>query len=374
MKQFRGYVLSTLIVLAAIVAAAIMYSDYVTNPWTRDGQVRARVVQVASRVSGPIVQLPIRDNQQVAAGDLLFEIDRRTFEADLAGAQAKYDKTKDDLAALAQQVVAAEAGVEQYRSAISQAQSRLDGATAKLEEAEANRERSRILFEKENIAKMRLESVERNYLVDLATKEQSDAILLSSKSALLQSEANLAKAKADLGAPGEENARLRAAKAALNNAKLNLDFTRVVATVDGFVTNLELQLGSQVVVNQPTLALIDSSSFWIDAYFRETQIAEIRPGQEAVVTLMSNPDLPLLGTVNSIGRGIAKADGSTGSDLLPNVSPTFEWIRLAQRIPVRIELGKLPQDISLRVGATASVMVRTKGATGELTPAPKMLQ
>lgn len=374
MKQFRGYVLSTLIALAAIVAAAIMYSDYVTNPWTRDGQVRARVVQVASRVSGPIVQLPIRDNQQVAAGDLLFEIDRRTFEADLAGAQAKYDKTKDDLAALAQQVVAAEAGVEQYRSAISQAQSRLDGATAKLEEAEANRERSRILFEKENIAKMRLESVERNYLVDLATKEQSDAILLSSKSALLQSEANLAKAKADLGAPGEENARLRAAKAALNNAKLNLDFTRVVATVDGFVTNLELQLGSQVVVNQPTLALIDSSSFWIDAYFRETQIAEIRPGQEAVVTLMSNPDLPLLGTVNSIGRGIAKADGSTGSDLLPNVSPTFEWIRLAQRIPVRIELGKLPQDISLRVGATASVMVRTKGATGELTPAPKMLQ
>jgi multidrug resistance efflux pump len=374
MKQFRGYVLSTLIVLAAIVAAAIMYSDYVTNPWTRDGQVRARVVQVASRVSGPIVQLPIRDNQQVAAGDLLFEIDRRTFEADLAGAQAKYDKTKDDLAALAQQVAAAEAGVEQYRSAISQAQSRLDGATAKLEEAEANRERSRILFEKENIAKMRLESVERNYLVDLATKEQSDAILLSSKSALLQSEANLAKAKADLGAPGEENARLRAAKAALNNAKLNLDFTRVVATVDGFVTNLELQLGSQVVVNQPTLALIDSSSFWIDAYFRETQIAEIRPGQEAVVTLMSNPDLPLLGTVNSIGRGIAKADGSTGSDLLPNVSPTFEWIRLAQRIPVRIELGKLPQDISLRVGATASVMVRTKGATGELTPAPKMLQ
>jgi multidrug resistance efflux pump len=374
MKQFRGYVLSTLIALAAIVAAAIMYSDYVTNPWTRDGQVRARVVQVASRVSGPIVQLPIRDNQQVAAGDLLFEIDRRTFEADLAGAQAKYDKTKDDLAALAQQVVAAEASVEQYRSAISQAQSRLDGATAKLEEAEANRERSRILFEKENIAKMRLESVERNYLVDLATKEQSDAILLSSKSALLQSEANLAKAKADLGAPGEENARLRAAKAALNNAKLNLDFTRVVATVDGFVTNLELQLGSQVVVNQPTLALIDSSSFWIDAYFRETQIAEIRPGQEAVVTLMSNPDLPLLGTVNSIGRGIAKADGSTGSDLLPNVSPTFEWIRLAQRIPVRIELGKLPQDISLRVGATASVMVRTKGATGELTPAPKMLQ
>ena len=130
MKQFRGYVLSTLIVLAAIVAAAIMYSDYVTNPWTRDGQVRARVVQVASRVSGPIVQLPIRDNQQVAAGDLLFEIDRRTFEADLAGAQAKYDKTKDDLAALAQQVAAAEAGVEQYRSAISQAQSRLDGATA----------------------------------------------------------------------------------------------------------------------------------------------------------------------------------------------------------------------------------------------------
>jgi multidrug resistance efflux pump len=100
----------------------------------------------------------------------------------------------------------------------------------------------------------------------------------------------------------------------------------------------------------------------------------MQSGQEAVVTLMSHPDTPFAGVVDSLGWGIAKQDGSTGSELLPNVSPTFEWIRLAQRIPVRIELRDVPESIALRVGATASVMVRTRGATGELTPAPALLQ
>ncbi len=374
MKKITGYVLTLLIATAAITAAALIYKDYLTNPWTRDGQVRATVVQVAPRVSGPIVELPIRDNQVVQAGDLLFEIDRRTFEAELARAEAEYDKTKDSIAALAQQVVAAEASVEQYKSSIEQAEAQVDSTAATLEEAAMNLERAETLLEQGNVAQMRVDSAQRNYSVDLAANQQAEAALVSARSALIQSEANLAKAQADLGEPGEQNAQLRAAKAALDEARLNLEFTRVYASVDGYVTNLELQLGSQVVANQPTLALVDANSFWIEAYFRETMTADIDAGDEAVVTLMSYPKTPFLGTVDSLSRGIAMQNGSTGSDLLPNVSPTFEWIRLAQRIPVRVELSDVPESVTLRVGATASVMVRTEGATGELAPAPGVLQ
>lgn len=374
MGRIAGYALTFLIAAAAVVAAASMYKDYLTNPWTRDGQVRATVIQVAPRVSGPIIKLPILDNQTVQAGDLLFEIDRRTFEAELARAEAEYDKTRDNIAALAQQVVAAEASVDQYESAIEQAEAQVDSTTATLEEAAMNLARAETLLEQGNVAQMRVDSAQRNYSVDLAANQQAKAALVSSRSALVQAEANLAKARADLGEPGEENAQLRAAKAALEQARLNLEFTSVVASVDGYVTNLELQLGSQVVANQPALALVDANSFWVEAYFRETMTADMAAGQEAVITLMSDPRLPFLGKVNSLSRGIAMQNGSTGSDLLPNVSPTFEWIRLAQRIPVRVELGEVPENVTLRVGSTASVMVRTKDATGEVSPAPSILQ
>ena len=374
MRRLSGYLLTGLIAAAAIAAVAFMYSDYVINPWTRDGQVRANVIQVAPRVSGPIVRLPIRDNQAVKAGDLLFEIDPRTFQAQLARAQAEYDRTVKDLVSLSRQVEAAEANVEQYRSAISQAESEVNATEAKLEEAKLNVERAQTLLETGDIAQARFDRIERNFTVDVAEKEQADAGLLSARSAFAQAEANLAKAQADLGDEGEDNARLRAAQAAVVEAQLNLEFTRLTASVDGFVTNLELRLGSQVVSDTPALALVDSASFYIEAYFRETQVSDMQSGQEAVVTLMSHPDTPFAGVVDSLGWGIAKQDGSTGSDLLPNVSPTFEWIRLAQRIPVRIELRDVPESVALRVGATASVMVRTRGATGELTPAPALLQ
>ena len=195
---------------------------------------------------------------------------------------------------------------------------------------------------------------------------------------LSEAQANLAIARANLGAPGEKNAQLRLAKAEVREAELNLEFTQVKAPVDGYVTNLNLRLGSQAVANQPALALVDVNSFWIDGFFRENYIENIRKGDRAIVTLMTYPDKPLEGRVDSLGWGIAQDDGSTGFDLLPNISPTFEWIRLAQRVPVRIHLDKVPEEIKLRVGTTASVLVMTR-ASGKKSKrptvaAPKALQ
>ena len=377
-KLPKSVLLTGVVVVAALLSIVLKYWDYIANPWTRDGQVRANVIQVTPRVSGPIVRLPIRDNQFVRAGELLYEIDPRTFEASRDEAQAKLDQTLDELAALDKQVSAAKAVVSQSLSGIAESESALRGAEARLADAEVKFKRYRKLVSEGTIPRQQFDDVRADYEIALSNKEQADAALLEATSALLQTEADLAQAEATLGARGEENARLRGAKAALEVAELNLEFTKVRASVDGYVTNLNLRLGSQAVANQPAMALVDVNSYWVDAYFRESLVGRFRAGDRAVVTLMSYPDIALYGSVDSIGWGIAQSDGSEGSNLLPQVSPTFEWIRLAQRIPVRIHLDPVPEGVDLRVGTTASVLVMTgtsdRGADEDVTPAPRLLQ
>jgi multidrug resistance efflux pump len=378
MKNYRKYLLTGAFVLMAVVAVLFTYWDYVVNPWTRDGQVRAQVIQIAPRVSGPIVELPIRDNQFVKAGELLFAIDPRTFQASLDQARAQLDETGDNVQVLEKQVEAAQAGVEVSKAAIKQAQIYIAQLLATIAKNKAEYERQKDLLPKKATSQKALEQAQANYEVSVQEKIGAEAALYQSRASLAESQAALAEARAKLGALGASNPQLRASLAAVRQAELNLEFTRVRAPVDGYVTNLNLRLGSQVVANQPELALVDVNSFWIDGFFRENTITGIRAGDRAVVTLMTYPDTPLEGRVDSLGWGIAQQDGSTGFELLPNISPTFEWIRLAQRVPVRIHLTDVPPDIALRVGTTCSVLVMS-GTADRDTPqpvpaAPKALQ
>ncbi len=375
MTKALRILLTAVVVCIAIGLMAWRYQDYLTNPWTRDGQVMANVIRVAPRVSGPLVDLPIKDNQRVKAGDLLFRIDPRTYETSLAQAKAQLDRVGKDLIALDKQVAAAEAAVAQSNSAIIQAKSDVTAKQSILIESDKDLKRYAALLQTDDVSQASYDAALRDYQVDLAAKQRADAALLSAESSLRQAEAQLAGARANRGLEGPENARLRGARAELETAQLNLGFTEVRASVDGMISNLDVRIGSQAVTNQPFLALIDENSFRIDAYFRETLVEKLKPGDTAIITLMSDPDNPLRGHVDSIGWGIATSDGSTGQNLLPQVSPTFQWIRLAQRIPVRIQLDDIPDGISLRVGQTASVMVRTDGKDDErATPAPKALQ
>lgn len=379
MKNLIKPIVTALVVLAAVLAVGVKYIDYVTNPWTRDGQVRANVIEVAPRVSGPIVNLPIRDNQFVKAGDLLFEIDPRTYEAAYAEAQARLDQTIDQLASLDKQVEAAAASIKQYESAIKQTESQLASAKAQLTEDKNQYDRAVPLVRDDRISQARFDVFQKNLDVATANLARAQGAVVQANAALIQAQANYESAVATRGAPGEDNAQLRTARAEVETTRLNLDFTKVYASVDGFIANLTLRLGSQAVANQPMLALIDADSFWIDAYFRETFVGDIEPGNRVAITLMSHPDTVIAGFVDSIGRGIAKRDGSTGVNLLPNVSPTFEWIRLAQRIPIRVEVGDLPPGVELLVGNTASVLVMTGTNAADSNdetppPAPLLLQ
>ncbi|MBB4198006.1 hypothetical protein CCR94_05095 [Rhodoblastus sphagnicola] len=147
------------------------------------------------------------------------------------------------------------------------------------------------------------------------------------------------------------------ARAALAAAELNLERTIVRAPVNGVVTNLRLRRGDFLAAGQANLALIDSESFWLAGYFEETQLAAIHPGDEARYVLMGYPDRVLTGKVDSISRGIADQDGGAGGATLASVNPVFTWVRLAQRIPVRIAFGAVPEDTPLRAGLTATIAI-----------------
>lgn len=262
------------------------YEDYIHNPWTRDGQVRGQVIQVAPRVSGMVTRIAVIDNQYVSRGDLLFEIDAQPFE--IAVSQAKANLQRDKI-------------------------------TSKASKIEYDR------------------------LLDIV---QQDAGAVSARD-LNRREANYL----------QSLSQIEVAQENLRSARLNLSYTRVHASVDGYISNINFQIGDQAVANNPIVALVDSNSFWVFGYFRESEIGHIKLGDPARVILMAYPDQPLRGTVESVGWGIAPSDGNIGYNLLPSIKPVFQWIRLAQRIPVRIKLAPLPEDVELRFGFTASVMI-----------------
>lgn len=157
-----------------------------------------------------------------------------------------------------------------------------------------------------------------------------------------------------------EAANVEAAAAALYKAKLDLARCEIRSTVNGWVTNLTVRAGNYANAGQRQLSVIDADSFWIYGYFEETQLRNIRVGNEARAVLMGYPDSPVAGRVESIGRGITDVDSSPDAQGLPQVNPIFTWVRLAQRIPVRLHIDRVPSDVHMAAGETCTVYVDLK--------------
>ena len=376
MKPIVKIITTGVIVLAALGMIAYKYQDYVRYPWTRDGLVRAQVGQIAPRVSGPLVRVPIQNNQLVKKGDLLFEIDPTTFRAAVNLARAQFDNMRDIVKSLFEQVEGLKRTVEQREAEIGEAKFQVEASAAQAENTRIELGRAKELIA-ENVNTQRdVDDKSMAYQVAVAQLGEARAKVSQMTAALAQAKDDLARGLADLGVLGEDNPRLRRAAADLEIAQLNLDFTKVWAPTDGYVTNLRLGVGDSAVAHQPMLAVIDANSFYVQAFFRETFAGNFQNGDRAVVTLMSYPDTPLEGSVDSIGWGIAQQNGSTGFELLPSVQPTFEWIRLAQRLPVMVRIEKVPDNVKLRAGTTASVVVITGTSTDgdRVPPVPRALQ
>ena len=279
------YLVTLTVVAIAAVAAWFLYQKYVTDPWTRDCQVRANIVGIAPRVAGPIVNIPVHDNQEVKAGDLLFEID----PAD-------------------------------YRTALESAQASVANADANFVQKQQDLDRETDLFQRKVNSKQEFQNAQNAF----------------------------ASAEAQLGA----------ARANLQQSELNLGYTKVYAPVDGYLTNVNTSRGAYVHTGDQLLALVDANSFWVAAYFKETQLHSIKPGRTVKMTLMGYHDEPFEGKIDSVAWGIFVQDGSGGSStgLLAAVNQTVDWVRLPERFPVRIRItGKPP--IPLRIGQTVTAAV-----------------
>ena len=283
---------------------------------------------------------------------------------------------RDIIKSLTEQVDVMARQIGERDAELSQARFEVEGSAADAENARVVYERAEKLLVEGVGAASDADNKAAAYQVALSEWRGARARVSQATDALAQAKDSLARALADLGAPGENNPRLRRAAADLELAQLNLDFTKVRAPADGYVTNLQLHVGDSAAANQPVLALIDANSFYVQAFFRETFVGNFRNGDRAVVTLMSYPDTPLEARVDSIGWGIAQQNGSTGFEQLPTVQATFEWIRLAQRLPVMVRIEKVPDNIELRAGTTASVVVITGTSTGgdRVPPVPRVLQ
>jgi NodT family efflux transporter outer membrane factor (OMF) lipoprotein len=305
MKKLQRIQLTGIIVLIAVLAVLFKYWAYLANPWTRDGQVRAEVIQVTPRVSGPIVNLPIRDNQFVKAGDLLFEIDPRTYQVSLEQARANLEQTGDNVSVMESQVLAASASVESALASISQAESSINELDATIAKDLAEYGRQQEMLPQRATSQKAVDRAKATYDVSLEKRKSALAGLAMAKATHAESLASLAEAEAQLGAIDDANPQFKAALADVHQAELNLEFTQVRAPVDGYVTNLNLRFGSQAVANQPVLALVDVNSYWVVGFFKETLVGDIKAGDRAVVTLMSYPDTPLEGQVDSLGFNLS---------------------------------------------------------------------
>ncbi len=274
--------ITLVVVVAAIFAGAWIWQHYMYSPWTRDARVRADVVTIAPDVSGWVLELKVRDNQQVKAGDLLMTIDRDRYQAAVEKAQAVVDIRKQQL---------------------------------NLREHEASRR-----------AQLGSQAIS----AELRENAQINAEMARSE--------------------------YREAQADLRIAQLNLERSEVRAPRDGQVTNLVLAQGNYVTAGQAVMALVDTSSFYVQAYFEETKLPRIQVGAPVEIWLMGG-EQEIRGEVEGISRGITDRNASPDGQLLANVEPTFNWVRLAQRIPVRIKLDDVPESVKLSAGMTASVRV-----------------
>lgn len=319
------------LVLLAAAGAYYLYVDYILHPWTRDGQVRAYIIPITPQVAGEVVAVHVIDNQQVKKGDALFEIDPSQYTLAVQAAQHQLQQARQEVASL-------EASINAAKAAVTSAQSSLEEADRDLKRAQ-----------------------EAGKAVSAEFLDQATTAAKVGADTLAQSQAQLAQVTEELGTPGDDNYRIQAANVALAQAQLNLSWTKITAPSDGYVTNLSVETGNYANAGVALMAFVDSTSFWVAGYFMETQLRHMKIGDRAVVTLMAHPDQPLEGVVDSFGWAIAPpniADTLGTSNLVPQIQPSFDWVRLAQRVPVRIKIDAVPDGIALIVGLTASVAIR----------------
>ncbi|HAA0738837.1 TPA_asm: multidrug transporter subunit MdtN [Salmonella enterica subsp. diarizonae] len=327
-KTPRNKVPALVLVLLALVVMVFVIWRVDSAPSTSDAYASADTIDVVPEVSGRIVELAVVDNQQVKKGDLLFRIDPRPYEASLAKAEAA-------LAALDKQIMLTQRSVDAQKYAASSVEATVAKARAAAKQANDTLHRTEPLLSEGFVS---AEDVDRARTAQRAAEADLNAVLLQAQQAVSGVDALVAQRVA--------------VQADIALTKLHLDMATVRAPFDGRVVSLKTSVGQFASAMKPIFTLIDTDHWYIIANFRETELKTIHAGTPATIRLMSDSGKTFQGKVDSIGFGVLPDDGGMVISGLPRVSRSINWVRVAQRFPVKIMVEK-PDAALFRIGASA---------------------
>ena len=382
-RKRRPFVILAVILALVLAGIGIYMVATAGHEETDDAQIAADLVPIGSRVAGQVVKVNIVENQHVKRGDLLIEIDPSDYDARVQQAEAEVATAKAQAEAAQAQVEIVDAtskgGLASARAALSGSAAGVQSATAQmqaakaesvhadaeLKKAEIDLERARTLRAANAVSQERLDTAQIAYDAAKAAKAQAEAqVALAedtrrsaesrvgeargrvSQSAPVAPQIAAARANADLA-----NARIRSAEAALALAKLQLGYTKVVAPADGYASKLTVHAGQLVTMGQPLIQLVPNTTYVI-ANFKETQVGQMKVGQSAEIEVDALPGRKFEGKVESLA-------GGTGASfsLLPADNATGNFVKVVQRVPVRVAWVNPPGDVDLRAGLSADVTV-----------------
>ena len=330
-KAPRNKLPALLLALLALVVLIFVIWRVDSKPATDDAYVSADTIDVVPEVSGRIVELAVVDNQRVKQGDLLFRIDPRPYEASLAKAEAS-------LAALDKQIMLTQRSVDAQKFAASSVEATVAKARAAAKQASDTLKRTEPLLAQGFVS---AEDVDRARTAQRASEADLNAVLLQAQQA----------ASAVSGVDALVAQRV-AVEADIALTKLHLEMATVRAPFDGRVVSLKTSIGQFASAMKPIFTLIDTRRWYVIANFRETELKNIHAGTPATLRLMSDSGKTFSGKVDSIGFGVLPDDGGIVLGGLPRVSRSINWVRVAQRFPVKIMVDK-PDAELFRIGASA---------------------
>jgi membrane fusion protein, multidrug efflux system len=330
--RVRPSMIAALVVALGLASGGYAYwRESSMRQSTENAYVNARVVQVSSLVMGQVVDVPIHENEYVHKGDVLFALDRRPFEAALAEALGKLRQAEQGTRADTSEVAAADADVARMR--------------ADLANAESNLRRTNELVRQNFMSKQALDDAQARVDVAHAAADAGSARAAKARAAL-----------ATMG--GSVTPAVRVAQAEVDRARLDLEHAVIDAPEEGWITRFDLTPGTVATPGNPLFAIVVGGSFWVDANFKETELGGVRAGLPATIVVDMYPNRPFHGRVESLAGGTGAA-----FSLLPPQNANGNWVKVAQRVPVRVSVDDPDIEYPLRVGATATVSVDLAVAT-----------
>ena len=335
LRRLLGVLVSLVALVGVVITGVLVTRRTNERPSTYDATIQTYIVNMAPEVSGRIVELNVLDNQQVKEGQVLFQIDPKPYQLSVDQARAAVQGLEAELSVIKSEFASQTSGAAAAATGINTAEAQLDFAASTLNRIQPLLGRGFVTAEQVDQAR--------------TAKETAQVALERARQMAAQAREAITSTK-----PTE--AQLDGARATLALAERNLDKTAVRSPFNGRITALQVAAGEFADAGHPLFTIINTEHWYAIGNFRETDLAGIKPGQRATVFVMAQPNLPLRGTVDSLGWGVASSGSATFGGL-PHVESTLNWVRIAARFPVRVLLDDPPEDL-MRLGASAVIQIQ----------------